>query len=120
MIDSSTGEIRFDDGTVIVPSLTRASFVASVQAVGAWSDSEAQMPWSFFRPTPRLMDGAYFGSSLMFRGDILQSVNLWRSDPYPTEKSWDEWSMDKEVADQKWNEAWLACLLGPHPNGWRK
>ena len=66
------------------------------------------------------MDDIFFGSDLVFRGEVLWTVGLWRSDP-SQKRSWDDWTMEAEVAEQKWNEAWLARTLGPphesHPLG---
>jgi len=111
VIDPITGAISFDDGTVIAPSVSRTVFAASAIAVEAALDGTPEYP--AFRLKPRLMDGTLFGSHLIFCGEILWTITLSRSDPNQNENSWDDWTMEAEVATQKWNEAWLARTLGP-------
>ena len=111
MIDRITGAITFDDGLVIAPSVNRTVFAASELAVDAALDGTPAYPGFLLKP--RLMDGTFFGSHLIFRGEILWIVTLWRCDPNQKEKSWDDWTMEGEVAAQKWNDAWLARTLGP-------
>ncbi|MEO8874378.1 MAG: hypothetical protein ABI461_02225 [Polyangiaceae bacterium] len=115
MIDSATGKIIFDDGAAIDPQITRAAFLTSVLGLNrVVSTSPAPNPWSNISIASRAMDGLalLFGARLYFNGEQLAFLNLWQIDPGKP-KSWDDWSLDAEIAEQKRNEAWLASFLGP-------
>jgi hypothetical protein len=102
MIDVATGDLRFEDGTVIGPSTART----------AWLGGEPAPAWSTCTLPARAMDGIQFGASLTFRGDTLAWINLWQVE-LDAAPGWAEASLEREQAAQRRNEAWLARTLGP-------
>ena len=99
MIDSATGRIMFDDGGVVDPQVTRTAFRATPLYAKSKANDVPAPPWSSFELAPRAMDGLafLFGAELYFNGEVLAIVNLWQIDPNAS-KSWDDWSMDEEIA----------------------
>lgn len=118
MIDSTTGKIIFDDGAIVEPQITRTAFLASSLSVNCEASDAPAPPWSSFKLAPRVMDGLafLFGAEVYFNGEVLAHVDLWQVD-WTVTPSWDDWTMEGEVARQKRNEAWLASFLGP-PHEW--
>lgn len=113
MFDASTGTLTFETPLVeIAPSLTRDQFLRSSLAEGATTHvaNEPDHSWKLkgtFRSA-----GLDLLVVLWFRGQQLTMVSLMDADPrFGT--SWDDASLEKEMARKESHDAWLANALGP-------
>lgn len=108
MMNAATGEVLFDTGEALGPSLTRSAFLASPLAVGATALGAG------FALARRDIGGEAFVPTLWFDGEPLARLEL--SMVMPTEAtSWDDYSEDRELARKAKHDAWLAGQLGPLP-----
>ncbi|HVX91575.1 MAG TPA: hypothetical protein VHC20_08300 [Candidatus Paceibacterota bacterium] len=110
MIDRATGALRFNDGVVIDPTLTRAQFLQ--MRPGETCDvSVRNEPWCSWRVTRLTSGGRVFIAVVQFRGEELQSVELVESDLVGF-GDWKDWSEARELEDQRRYAIFLSSELG--------
>jgi hypothetical protein len=114
MFTTSTGALTLEEPAVVIaPSLTRDQFLGSPLADGA-ATHVANEPYHSWK-----LKGTYRSAGLdlllvlWFRDQQLTMVSLMDRDPrFGT--SWDDHSVENEMARQKSHDAWLSRALGPN------
>ncbi|HEY1698053.1 MAG TPA: hypothetical protein VGG39_38095 [Polyangiaceae bacterium] len=109
VIDPGTGSLALAAGRIDAAT-SRADLRAMPVAAGArWDDMHTG--WVHVE----LADAtgtATFAVRLLFEGERLDGYRMWMLDPrFGT--SWDDWSEEKQRAQQDAHDAWLIGLLGP-------
>ncbi|MGL6074988.1 MAG: hypothetical protein ACRC8S_12585 [Fimbriiglobus sp.] len=116
MFDASTGTLRFEQPpTVIAPSLTRDRFLVSSLA----DEARSHIANGTFHSWK--LNGTFRSSGLdllvvlWFHDQHLTMVSLMDPDPrFGT--SWDDHSLENEMARKASHDVWLARALAPHRN----
>jgi hypothetical protein len=116
MFELSTGAITFErPPTVIAPSLTRDPFLGSSLADGATTHVENEPYHSWKLKGTFRSAGLELLVVLYFREQQLTMVSLTDADPrFGT--SWDDHSLEKEMARKASHDLWLSRALGPGRN----
>ncbi|QIF03325.1 hypothetical protein [Roseimicrobium sp. ORNL1] len=111
MIDPKSGQVLLPyEGLRIDPSLTRGEYLASAQATQG-EEVVKNGPYCSFRLPPVALGDHTFGCILGFYGRTLDRVSIGCADAvYGT--SWDDWTLDREMAKKKIHDALLRKALG--------
>ncbi len=112
MLDAANGQLAFESiGVTISPTLTRDAFLATTWGAAAehWVTNEPWHSWRLAEVAPS--NGIDLIVVLFFHEQTLRSVELCHSDPkFGT--SWEDHSMEKEMARKDSHDAWLAACIG--------
>ncbi|MFT3880067.1 MAG: hypothetical protein QM703_10465 [Gemmatales bacterium] len=113
MFDVTTGTLTFEHPPVsIKPSLTRDEFLAGPLAVGAQTHVGNEPYHSWKLGQPFRSSGLDLLVVLWFHHQRLTMVSLMDANPR-FGVSWDDYSLDKELARKASHDAWLLRSLPP-------
>lgn len=118
MIDERSGDILFDDGNIIGPSVSLDAFCDSAfgQEASVLLD---QSSYKSFSLGIRSLGGCRWSVTLYFRDDRLLRVDIAASDPsFGT--SWGDWSKEKEMCRKRRHDEWVAQTLSRADFHWGK